>query len=102
MILLSHLYVTYGSLPQVNDVLYILKPAVLGIIAAGIIKLGQAAIKNVWLAAILIGAIIAMYFFRVDFLIVLLIAGLVIYCSQKGLPRLKQTPRHIACFDRQV
>src|SRR5215217_2129288 len=39
MILLSWSYVTYGSLPQVNDALYILKPAVLGIIAAGILKL---------------------------------------------------------------
>src|SRR5439155_13895227 len=35
MVLLSWLYVTYGSLPQVNHALYILKPAVLGIIAAG-------------------------------------------------------------------
>ncbi len=54
MILLSWLYVTYGSLPQVNDALYILKPAVLGIIAAGIIKLGRAAIKN-WVLAGLLG-----------------------------------------------
>src|SRR5438128_12305856 len=41
MIGLSWLYVTYGSLPQVNSFLYVLKPAVFGIIAAGIIKLGQ-------------------------------------------------------------
>src|SRR6266540_3141742 len=54
MIVLSWLYVTYGSLPQVNDALYILKPAVLGIIAAGIIKLGRAAIKN-WVLAGLLG-----------------------------------------------
>ncbi len=92
MIILSHMYVTYGSLPQVNDVLYILKPAVLGIIAAGIIKLGQAAIKNAWLAAILIGAIVAMLFFRVDFLIVLLIAGLVNLLLAEGLPRWKRLP----------
>jgi chromate transporter len=92
MILLSHLYVTYGSLPQVNNVLYILKPAVLGIIAAGIIKLGQAAIKNVWLAVILIGATVAMLFFRVDFLIVLLIAGLVNLLLAEGLSRWKRTP----------
>ena len=92
MILLSHLYVTYGSLPQVNDVLYILKPAVLGIIAAGIIKLGQAAIKNIWLAAILIGAIIAMLSFRVDFLIVLLVAGLVNLLFAEGLPYWTRTP----------
>src|SRR5918912_200686 len=60
MIVLSWLYVTYGSLPQVNDALYILKPAVLGIIAAGIIKLGRAAIKNAVLAAIVVVAFVAM------------------------------------------
>ena len=37
MIVLSWLYVRYGKLPQVMDTLYVLKPAVLGIIAAGII-----------------------------------------------------------------
>src|SRR5215468_2864854 len=61
MVLLSWLYVTYGSLPQVNDALYILKPAVLGIIAAGITKLGRAAIKNRVLAGLLVGAIVAMW-----------------------------------------
>ncbi len=92
MIVLSHLYVTVGNLPQVNDVLYILKPAVLGIITAGIIKLGQAALKNAWLAAILIGAIVVMYFLRVNFLIVLLIAGLVNLLFTEGLPRQKRAP----------
>src|ERR687883_751820 len=60
MILLSWLYVTYGSLPQVNDALFILKPAVLGIIAAGIIKLGRASIKTTPLAVLLVGAIVGM------------------------------------------
>src|SRR5580765_3416263 len=64
MILLSWLYVTYGSLPQVNDARYILKPAVLGIMAAGIIKRGRAAIKNWVLAGRLIGAIVAMWLGR--------------------------------------
>src|SRR5256714_7267447 len=40
IIILSWLYVSYGSLPQVNNFLYVLKPAGLGIIAAGIIKVG--------------------------------------------------------------
>ena len=35
MIALSWMYVAYSGLPQVNNVLYVLKPAVLGIIAAG-------------------------------------------------------------------
>src|SRR5215203_3188533 len=47
MIVLSYLYVTYGNLPEVNNLLFILKPAVLGIIAAGVIKLSRAGIKNV-------------------------------------------------------
>src|SRR5437764_385619 len=66
MILLSWLYVTYGSLPQVTNALFILKPAVLGIIAAGIIKLGRAAIKNRVLAGLLVGAILAMWLGHID------------------------------------
>jgi chromate transporter len=61
---------------------------VLGIIAAGIIKLGRAAIKSTRLAAILVAASLAMGFFRVDFLIVLLIAGLVNLLLAEGLPRM--------------
>jgi chromate transporter len=98
MIILSYLYVTYGSLPQVNDVLYILKPAVLGIIAAGIIKLGRAAIKNVQLTVILIAAIAAMLLLKIDFLIVLLIAGLVNLFLAEGFPSLKPAQGIIPIF----
>lgn len=87
MVVLSHLYVTYGNLPLVNDVLYILKPAVLGIIAAGIIKLGKAAITNVRLATILIIATLAMLFLKIDFLIILFLAGLANLLFTVGLPR---------------
>src|SRR6266851_3853800 len=76
MIILSWLYVTYGSLPQVNNFLYVLKPAVLGIIAAGIIKLGRAAIRNWFLAVLLVGAFVGMRFAGINFLLILLLAGL--------------------------
>jgi chromate transporter len=76
MIVLSWLYVTYGSLPQVNNVLYILKPAVLGIIAAGILKLGRAAIRSLLLGALLIAALVGMRFAGVNFLLILVLAGL--------------------------
>ena len=75
MIVLSWLYVAYGSLPQVNDALYVLKPAVLGIIAAGIIKLGTATIKSAMLGILLVGAFLAMFFAGVNFLLILLLAG---------------------------
>jgi chromate transporter len=90
MILLSWLYVTYGSLPQVNNALFILKPAVLGIIAAGIIKLGRASIKTPVLAALLVGAIIAIRFLGINFLVVLFAAGLLHLLIKEGLPRLKR------------
>src|SRR5207245_6981129 len=76
MIILSWLYVIYGSLPQVNNFLYVLKPAVLGIIAAGIIKLGRASIHNWFLAALLVGAFVGMRFADINFLLILLLAGL--------------------------
>src|SRR6266851_2285920 len=41
MTVLAAAYVTFGSVPAVNDALYILKPAVLGIIASGLLKIGR-------------------------------------------------------------
>ena len=74
--ILSWLYVTYGRLPQVNNFLYVLKPAVLGIIAAGIIKLGRASIRNWSLAVLLVGSFVGMRFAGINFLLILLFAGL--------------------------
>ncbi len=92
MIILSWLYVNYGRLPQVSDVLYVLKPAVLGIIGAGIIKLGRAAIRNFLLALLLIGAFVGMRFGGINLLLILLIAGLLNLLFEEGWPRLKKAP----------
>jgi len=77
MLVLSWLYVVYGGLPQVNNVLYILKPAVLGIIGAGILKLGRATVRSFFLALLLIMAFIGMKFIGINFLLILLLAGFV-------------------------
>ncbi len=92
MIVLSWLYVTYGSLPQVNNFLFVLKPAVLGIIAAGIIKLGRASIRNWLLALVLVGAFVGMRFAGINFLLILLLAGLLNLLIVEGWPRLRRTP----------
>ena len=91
MIVLSWLYVKYGKLPQVMDALYVLKPAVLGIIAAGIIKLGRAAIRNVFLAVLLVGAFVGMRFAGINFLLILLIAGLLNLIAENGRPLFRKT-----------
>src|SRR5436309_9945808 len=91
MIILSWLYVKYGQLPQVTNALYVLKPAVLGIIAAGIIKLGGAAIRNFFLALLFIGAFVGMRFAGINFLLILLIAGLLNLIVDQGSTLLKKT-----------
>src|SRR5437763_12369160 len=90
MIVLSWLYVNYGKLPQVMDALYVLKPAVLGIIAAGIIKLGRAAIRNFFLAVLLVGAFAGMRFAGINFLLILLIAGVLNLIVDRGVPLFKK------------
>src|SRR5213594_2681057 len=92
MIVLSWMYVKYGKLPQVIDALYVLKPAVLGIIAAGIIKLGRAAIRNFFLAVLLVGAFAGMRFAGINFLLILLLAGLLNLLVLEGWPRLRRAP----------
>ncbi|HEY4638329.1 MAG TPA: chromate efflux transporter [Candidatus Udaeobacter sp.] len=91
MIVLSWLYVRYGKLHQVTDALYVLKPAVLGIIAAGIIKLGRASIRNVFLAVLLVGAFVGMRFAGINFLLILLIAGIVNLIRERGSAVLKRS-----------
>ena len=91
MIVLSWLYVKYGQLPQVMNALYVLKPAVLGIIAAGIIKLGRAAIRNIFLGVLLIGAFAAMRFAGINFVLILLIAGFLNLIAENGWPLVKKT-----------
>src|SRR5690242_16573599 len=91
MILLSWLYVKYGQLPQVINALYVLKPAVLGIIAAGIIKLGRAAIRSVFLAVLLVGAFVGMRFAGINFLLILLISGVLNLIFEQGMPLFRKT-----------
>src|SRR6476620_10847100 len=90
MVVLSWLYVRYGKLPEVTDALYVLKPAVLGIIAAGIIKLGRASIRNVFLAILLVGSFVGMRFAGINFLMILLIAGILNLIVERGSTLLKR------------
>ena len=91
MIVLSWLYVRYGKLSEVTNALYVLKPAVLGIIAAGIIKLGRASIRNVFLAVLLVAAFVGMRFAGINFLLILLIAGLLNLIVERGSAVLKRS-----------
>jgi chromate transporter len=88
MIALSWIYIAYSGLPQVNNALYILKPAVVGIIAAGILKLGRASIRNAFLALLLIATFVGLKFAGINFLLLLVLAGLLNLLVAEGWPKL--------------
>jgi chromate transporter len=74
---LSFVYVSYGTVPWVAAIFYGLKPAVLAIVAAAVIRIGIKALKNevMWTLAAL--AFVAIYFFRVPFPLIILAAAIV-------------------------
>jgi chromate transporter len=74
----------------VNNVLVVLKPAVLGIIAAGIIKLGKASVRNWFLAVLLVGAFAGMRFLGISFLLILILSGFINLLVSEGWPRLRR------------
>ena len=63
----------------------------LGIIAAGILKLGRASIRNYFLAALLVGAFVGMRFAGINFLVILLMAGLLNLLWAEGWPSVRRT-----------
>ncbi len=74
---LSFIYVSYGRLAWVAAIFYGLKPAVLAIVAAAVIRIGNRALKNeiMWTLAGL--AFVAIYFFKVPFPAIVLSAGII-------------------------
>jgi chromate transporter len=74
---LSFVYVSYGKLAWVAAIFYGLKPAVLGIVAAAVLRIGNKALKNPAMWALAAGAFVGIYFFKVPFPAIVLGAGLI-------------------------
>ena len=72
---LAWAYVRFGSLPQVSNILYGVKPVVIALIVQAIMKLGKTALKSAWLGMIGLLAAAAIML-KVDEFLVLAGAGL--------------------------
>jgi chromate transporter len=72
---LSYVYAAFGNQPWIAAVFYGLKPAVMAIVAAAVIRIGRKALRNevMWTLAAL--AFIAIFFFHVPFPVIILGAG---------------------------
>ncbi len=99
-------YVRFGALPQVNGILYALKPVVIAIVIQAFWKLARAAVKTKWLVGLAVAAG-ALYAFHVHEILILavsavLAAGPAVYRSFAGIRQtravclLPLTPARIA------
>jgi chromate transporter len=84
---LSYIYVVYGSIPWIAAIFYGLKPAVLAIVAAAVIRIGRRALQTgvMWLIAA--AAFVAIYFFHTPFPVIIISAGVLGLLGGKVLPR---------------
>ena len=72
---LAAIYTRYQTLPEVEGLLYGIKPVIIAIVMQALWQLGKKAIKN-FLTAVAAIAVMAAFFLRLDELLLLLLAGL--------------------------
>ncbi len=86
LVVLSWLYMAYGSTPAVAGVLYGIKPAVTAIVVFAAYRIGSRALKNRVLWAMAAAAFIAIFAFNVPFPAIVLAAGLMGYIGSRVAP----------------
>ena len=72
---LSFVYAAYGNLPWIAAIFYGLKPAVMGIVAVAVIRIGRKALKNEVMWSIAALAFVAIFFLHAPFPFIILCAG---------------------------
>jgi chromate transporter len=69
---LSYVYVAYGNLPWIAAIFYGLKPAVLAIVAAAVMRIGGRALKNEVMWTLAVVAFVAIFFLHVPFPLIII------------------------------
>ncbi|PSJ52227.1 chromate efflux transporter [Pseudaminobacter soli (ex Li et al. 2025)] len=76
---LSYIYATVGNVGIVEGLFFGLKAAVLTIVVQAVLRIGQRALRNTVMVGIAVAALVAIFFFRVPFPLIILAAGLAGY-----------------------
>jgi chromate transporter len=84
---LSYIYVAFGNIPWIAAIFYGLKPAVLAIVVAAVIRIGGKALKNAVMWSLALAAFVAIYFFHVPFPLIIISAGILGLIGNKILPK---------------
>ncbi|MDH6231786.1 chromate transporter [Mesorhizobium soli] len=84
---LSYVYAAFGKVGIVEGLFFGLKAAVLTIVVQAVIRIGQRALRNTVMVGISVAAFVAIFFFRVPFPIIILVAGVAGYVGgRRGSP----------------
>ena len=83
---LSFIYAAYGSVPWIAAIFYGLKPVVVAIVMAAVIRIGRKALRNLVMWAIAVLAFIAIFFGGVAFPLIIVVAGLIGLVGGKMFP----------------
>lgn len=80
---LTYIYAAFGNIPWIAAVFYGLKPAVMAIVAAAVIRIGRKALKNsvMWSLAAL--AFVAIFFLKIPFPLIVIGAGVIGFIGGK-------------------
>jgi chromate transporter len=87
---LSYVYVAYGSVPWVESIFSGLKPAVMAVVAAAVIKMGKNALKNRIMIGMAFLSFVAIFFLKIPFPLIVIGAGLIGFLGSMVSP---------GCFD---
>lgn len=71
----SWVYLAHGDVPWIAAIFYGLKPAVMGIVAFAVIRIGKKALKNATLWSVAAAAFVGIYFFKLPFPLIVFSAG---------------------------
>ncbi|HEY9510100.1 MAG TPA: chromate efflux transporter [Verrucomicrobiae bacterium] len=84
---LSFIYVKFGDVAWVNSVFYGLKPAVVAIVAAAVLRIGSRALKNMTMWTIALIAFLAISVLKIPFPLIIFTAAAIGLIGAKLFPR---------------
>ncbi len=86
LLALSWLYMASGHLPWLAAVFYGLLPAVIAVVVGAVFRIGRKALKSQALWGLAIAAFIAIYFFSVSFIFIIIAAALIGWVGHRYAP----------------
>ena len=89
---LSWIYAAHGAVPWIAAIFAGLKPAVIGIVAHAVLRIGKKALKNYAMWSIAAVAFTALFFFHLPFPFIVLGAAVIGWIGQRLAPRVFRVP----------